>query len=240
MRSRKVWSYFAGSSYDLSISDLMSALCCIFLLFLAVTVYKLNLQKAEYVQKNELATQYKNKQEDLYKALEKEFAKDLKDWSADIAQVDGAIRIRFTDDSFMFSGGDWRLTVDFEAVLTNFFGRLIKIIGRDDFSDDILELRIEGHTKKIDGSVDDYNRGMEISMNRAQSVLIYCLEHTSIPYRKISNEDAIPWIRKRIAGIGYSFSIPGEDKKDRRVEFKIRTKAESVIDDLQKLDGFAK
>ena len=240
MRSRKMRGSLVSSSYDLSISDLMSALCCVFLLFLAVTVYKLNQQKMEYQQKNALATEYKDRQEDLYKALEKEFIQDLKGWSADIAQVDGAIRIRFTDDSFMFSGGDWRLTFDFETVLTNFFGRLIKIIGSDDFCDDILELRIEGHTKKIDGSIDDYNRGMEISMNRAKSVLIYCLEHTSIPYRKIGNEDAIPWIRKRIAGIGYSFSIPGEDKKDRRVEFKIRTKAESVIDDLQKLDGFGK
>lgn len=240
MRSRRIKGNFLGNSYDLSVSDLMSALCCIFLLFLAVTVYKLNQQKREYQQKNELATQYKNKQEYLYKALEKEFAKDLKRWSADIVQVDGAIRIRFTDDSFMFKGNDWKLTFDFEDVLTDFFGRLIKIIGSNDFCDDILELRIEGHTKKIDGSVNDYNRGMEISMNRTKSVLTYCLEHTFIPYQKIGDEEAISWIRKRIAGIGYSFSIPGENGKDRRVEFKIRTQAESVIDKLQKLDGIAK
>ena len=149
MRTRRVKVNFSSSSYSLSISDLMSALCCIFLLFLAITVYKLNQQKREYQQKNELATQYKNKQEDLYKALEKEFSIDLNRWGADISNVDGAIRIRFTDDSFMFAGGSEILTPEFETVLSDFFGRLIKVIGQDYFCNDILEIRIEGHTGNV-------------------------------------------------------------------------------------------
>lgn len=171
MRSRKIKVNVSGSSYDLSVSDLMSALCCIFLLFLALTVYKLNQQKKEYEMKNELATQYKDRQEDLYKALYKEFANDLDKWGADISKVDGAIRIRFTDDSFMFSGGSSELTPEFEVVLTDFFERLIKIIGGKDFCEDILELRIEGHTKMIDGSKDDYDTGMRLSMNRTSERL---------------------------------------------------------------------
>lgn len=239
MRSRKVKANFSGSSYDLSISDLMSALCCIFLLFLALTVYKLNQQKKEYEQKNELATLYKNKQDDLYKALDKEFSKDLKRWGADISNVDNAIRIRFTDDTFMFEGGKAELTPDFKSVLSDFFGRLIKIVGQNYFCDDILELRIEGHTKKIDGSKDDYEEGMRLSMDRTRNVLTYCLDNSSFSYQKIGEESTVNWIRQRIAGIGYSFSIPGENNKDRRVEFKIRTKAEAVIEELQKLDGIA-
>lgn len=240
MRTRRVKVNFSSSSYSLSISDLMSALCCIFLLFLAITVYKLNQQKREYQQKNELATQYKNKQEDLYKALEKEFSIDLNRWGADISNVDGAIRIRFTDDSFMFAGGSEILTPEFETVLSDFFGRLIKVIGQDYFCNDILEIRIEGHTKKITGTESDYNQGMWLSMERTRNALKHCLNNSIISYDMIGGENSVNWIRQRIAGIGYSFSIPGENNKDRRVEFKIRTKAESVIDELQKLDGIAK
>lgn len=237
MRSRKFKIHVPDSTYDLSISDLMSALCCIFLLFLAVTIYKLNQQKFEYIQKNELATRYKNKQEDLYKALKNEFSQDMQKWGADISNIDGAIRIRFTDDSFMFEGDRAVLTAEFKHVLSDFFGRLITIIGDEYFCDDILELRIEGHTKKISGTKDDYETGMRLSMDRTREVLTYCLENSNIKYKTIGNQNALSWIRTRIAGIGYSFSIPGENNRDRRVEFKIRTKAEAVIDELQKLDG---
>ena len=239
MSTRRLKIYLSCCFYDLSISDLMSALCCIFLLFLAVTVYKLNQQKTEYEKKNELATKYKNKQEELYRALKEEFSADLERWTADIANVDGAIRIRFTDDAFMFAGNAPDLTPKFESVLQNFFPRLIKIVGQDYFSHDILELRIEGHTKKTTGSKYDYEAGMSLSMDRTRNVLTYCLENPP-PYEKIAGEDAMNWIRQRIAGIGYSFSIPGENFKDRRVEFKIRTKAEAIIDELQKLDGVRK
>lgn len=242
MRSRTVKIQVSGNSYDLSISDLMSALCCVFLLFLAVTIYRYNVQKSEYEAKNKLATQYKDKQEDLLKAIEKEFSGDKERWNAEIAPVDGAIRIRFTNDSMMFEGGKDVLKPEFESVLSEFFGRLIKIVGSNEFCEDILEIRIEGHTMRVQmedvSAFQDYKRGMEISMGRTQNVLLFCLQNSEIPYSKIGNEDAEQWIRERIVAMGYSNSLPGDTpEKSRRVEFKIRTKAESVIDEIQKLDG---
>ena len=95
MRSKSVKIQVSSNSYDLSISDLMSALCCVFLLFLSVTIYRYNVQKSEYEAKNKLAAQYKDKQDDLLKAIEREFDRDKAQWNAEIAAVDGAIRIRF-------------------------------------------------------------------------------------------------------------------------------------------------
>ena len=126
--------------------------------------------------------------------------------------------------------------------MSEFFGRLIKVVGSKEFCDDILEIRIEGHTMKVQmedvSAFQDYKRGMEISMGRTQNVLLFCLQNIEMPYSIIGNQDAEQWIRERIVAMGYSNSIPGETpEKSRRVEFKIRTRAESVIDEIQKLDG---
>ena len=142
----------------------------------------------------------------------------------------------------MFEGGKTVLKPEFETVLSEFFGRLIKVVGSKEFCDDILEIRIEGHTMKVQmedvSAFQDYKRGMEISMGRTQNVLLFCLQNIEMPYSIIGNQDAEQWIRERIVAMGYSNSIPGETpEKSRRVEFKIRTRAESVIDEIQKLDG---
>lgn len=242
MRSKSVKIQVSSNSYDLSISDLMSALCCVFLLFLSVTIYRYNVQKSEYEAKNKLAAQYKDKQDDLLKAIEREFDRDKAQWNAEIAAVEGAIRIRFTNEAMMFEGGKTVLKPEFETVLSEFFGRLIKVVGSKEFCDDILEIRIEGHTMKVQmedvSAFQDYKRGMEISMGRTQNVLLFCLQNIEMPYSIIGNQDAEQWIRERIVAMGYSNSIPGETpEKSRRVEFKIRTRAESVIDEIQKLDG---
>ena len=73
----------------------------------------------------------------------------LDDINAEIAAVDGAIRIRFTNEAMMFEGGKTVLKPEFETVLSEFFGRLIKVVGSKEFCDDILEIRIEGHTMKV-------------------------------------------------------------------------------------------
>ena len=58
----------------------------------------------------------------------------------------------------------------------------------------------------------------------------------------IGDEDSYSWVRKRIAAIGYSSSLPvlnsdGEIdlNSSRRVEIKIRTKSENVIFDINNL-----
>ena len=42
MRTKKIERNEKGSNFDLSISDLMAALCCIFVIFLVLTIEKLN------------------------------------------------------------------------------------------------------------------------------------------------------------------------------------------------------
>ncbi len=235
MRNRIIKKNASSSSYDLSISDLMTALCCIFLLFLAVTTVELNKQKQVYQIKNGRAGEYVSMQNDLLEALREEFKDDFPKWKAYISDD---LTIHFQDIEVMFVKNTSEITDKFKLILTDFFPRLIAVVSRDEFKDNILEIRIEGHTsvdKSLSAEV-NYKRGMATSQERTTNVLFYCLENTKPLYDKIDGEESYEWVRKRIAAIGYSSSIPAEDAaRSRRVEIKVRTKAEKAIYEINDL-----
>ena len=76
---------------------------------------------------------------------------------------------------------------------------------------------------------------MELSQERTRNVMIFCLD-------TLKNVEKREWVQGNIAAIGYSFSRPAKDKynnddwdSSRRVEFRIKTKAEAVIEEIQNL-----
>lgn len=220
-------------SYDLSISDLMSALCCVFLLFLCVVSIQLNRQRAEYAKKNALAEQYAAMQASLYDSFNAEFT-DLDKWNVDITPD---LTFHFRDADVLFGKDSANLTAGFRKLLRDFFPRMVDVIMQDEYRDAILEIRIEGHTarNKAQRASDDYRTGMELSQQRTTNVLLYCLGST------IKDEEKRDWVRKHIAAIGYSNSIPvmsdgkADNTASRRVEIKIKTKAEAVLTDIRQL-----
>lgn len=249
MRNRINKSEKTGTSYDLSISDLMAALSCVFLLFLAITVIELNHQKAKYEEKNGKAGEYINMQKELKEALEDEFKDDFDKWNAYISDD---LTIHFRDINVLFEPNDDIVRDNLKMILDSLFPRLVYIICSDKFRDDILEIRIEGHTatinydtiKQVEVSKEEsFKRGMLTSHNRTNNVLFYCLENTQFLNDKIGDMDAHDWVRKHIVAISYSDSLPiykeGTDEEDykasRRVEIKIRTKSEEVIFDINNL-----
>lgn len=243
MRNRINKAENTGTSYDLSISDLMAALSCVFLLFLAITIIELNHQKAKYEEKNGRAGEYIDMQKDLKIALEKEFQREFKSdmWNAYISDD---LTIHFRDEQIMFAPNSTELTEKFKSILNDFFPRLINQLGNERFRENILEIRIEGHTARDPkySPEEDYERGMYTSQTRTTNVLFYCLHNTHLLTEKIGEEDSNSWVRKRIAAIGYSSSLPVLESNgdidlnsSRRVEIKIRTKSESVIFDINNL-----
>ena len=240
MRTKKRYTESESAGFDLSISDLMSALCGIFTLVMITVVVQLNMTKAEmikakaeYTAKNQKAEEYYSMQNALYDELNKEFDKDLKKWNAEITSD---LTIRFKDSNVLFEPFKSDLKPAFQNILTNFFPRLIRILINETYRNEIEEIRIEGHTareqnKKLN---QDYKEGMELSQERTREVMLYCLG-------TIRNDDR-EWVQKNIAAIGFSLSRPvsndnGEINWDasRRVEFKIKTKAEKVIEEIKDL-----
>ncbi|MGL5099829.1 MAG: hypothetical protein ACRC6B_07360, partial [Fusobacteriaceae bacterium] len=104
------------------------------------------------------------------------------------------------------------------------------------FKDEIEEIRVEGHTStewtKNSTPIESYFRNMELSQDRTRATLEYVM---SLESMKSYEEFMINTVTAN--GLSYSKKIEStkgiEDKKmSRRVEFRIRTKAEKKIDEI--------
>ena len=257
MRTRRYRHIQEGSGYDLSISDLMAALCCIFVL-VTISIF------ASLKEKNHLADKYQKLQQDLYLDLNEDLGEYLDDWKATIDPDTLAIRFAATDEK----GNDLQfaprsdIPLDtYKAILKDFFPKLVTILEQDKYKGEIEEIRIEGFTApdKTDpegeGSEHDYTSGIELSQKRTMNVLLFCLNETSYldsiePDKRESEKN---WIREHIVANGYSLSRPlGTDGKpipekrkltdeekraSRRVEFRIKTNSDKIVQQFQEING---
>lgn len=241
MRSPKIEEQNKGNSYDLSISDLMAALCCIFILFFVFGINKLNSERKKYEEELEelkrqtgVASEYRQFQSNIFKALNDEFRGDLIKWKAEIIEENGIILFRFKDDKMMFKPFSSEPIENFRVVLNDFFPRFISVLRNNDFSNQIEEIRIEGHTGREESKSydNDYEDGVILSQQRTRTVMKYCFDLLQGEEKK--------WVQDKTAAIGYSLSRPIELENkinwslSRRVEFSIRTSAESVIQSLER------
>ncbi len=237
-----------------SISDVMAGLMVIFL-FISISYIIIANNKTESANnktesisklrnqiKNRLGA-YTNLQEDLSDDLRSEFEgtdikiKEFKNiWNGELYPE--SLSIRFKKP---FSQGDATVPSAFKYVLRNFFPRYIAILTKPEYRDEIAEIRIEGHTSSewFDrvGKDEAYYNNMELSQDRSRNVLQYVLEirHPTIIHNK-------EWIKEHLTANGLSSSKliidPGgyqNREESRRVEFRVVTKSEKLIDAIQKL-----
>ena len=223
-----------------SISDVMTGLMVIFL-FIAIS-YMVNAQKTTNEVRKHLGA-YRELQANLYKELQAEFegtpAKQQQfqvRWQGhlDIA----TLSIRFKKP---FIQGDATVPSEFKTVLLNFFPRYVAILTKPEYRNDIAEIRIEGHTSSewhdrigVDRA---YYNNMKLSQDRARNVLEYVLE---MRHRQVTENKE--WIKKYLTANGLSSSklIFDSDRnqnqeESRRVEFRVVTKSEKLIDEIRQL-----
>ena len=128
MRTRRYRHIEEGSGYDMSISDLMAALCCIFVLVTISIVASLK-------EKNQLADKYQELQQELYMDLSKEFSKEeLNKWGAYIDPE--TLSIRFTGVNVSFKDYDDQIPQKYKDILDDFFPRLIEVITNDKYKNE--------------------------------------------------------------------------------------------------------
>jgi outer membrane protein OmpA-like peptidoglycan-associated protein len=197
----------------INIADIMSALMMIFMFISIAFLFQILNEKEIY-------------KVELNKALHKEFDKDLHNWQAVI-----------TEDNIMrfdspFQTGSAKIPENFEKILEDFFPRYIKVLTHNKFKKEIEEVRVEGHTSYGWGSIEDkkliYLNNMDLSQQRASSVLAYCysLENPFINQNR-------KWLEENLRANGISFSKPlfmgksqgiVDSDRSKRVEFKVLTK----------------
>ena len=208
------------NTFSLSTGDLMAGLLFIFILLLMGTLIRIQ-EKAE--QDEKIVTKYDEIKTQLYIDLQEEFKKDLKVWRA---TIDSSLCVRFQEPSMLFDEGDDKLKDNFKSILDDFFPRYIAILNKPEYRDNIEEIRIEGHTNSNGG----YFSNMELSQDRTRAVLQYCMG--------LMNKEELAWAKGLITANGLSSShliyVDGKEEKNlsRRVEFRVRTNAEKLLEDI--------
>ena len=210
-----------------AVSDLMAGLMMIFMLISVVFMVDVETERNRI---QDVAILYDHLRQELHKDLQEEFAEDLPKWGA---ELDKDLSFRFNDSEILFDNGKSELKQQFKTILADFFPRYMRIITQEAYHDDILEIRIEGHTSSgWLGAYDEddaYIRNMDLSQARTRSTLAFVMGLNDVKQDK-------SWLKQYLTANGLSSAkvIRNEDGKEdpersRRVEFKVRTDADSRI-----------
>jgi outer membrane protein OmpA-like peptidoglycan-associated protein len=215
-------------SHWIPLSDLMTGLMVIFLL---IAVSYMMQVEADAARIKDVAVAYSEIKDALFEDLKREFRKDLPKWKAQLLKDD--LTIRFSEPEVLFATGSSELKPEFQAILQDFFPRYVRILTSPKYRDSISEVRIEGHTSSDWNGVTTvagaYFLNMELSQARTRSTLAYVL---SLP----ADQEQIAWLRKYVTANGLSSSRLITDRsgvedvaRSRRVEFRVRTDAETRL-----------
>jgi len=227
---------FAQSSLEeredhwISISDLMAGLMMIFMFIAISYMVKVSIEKEKM---EKIAITYEKLQDDLYKDLLDEFKEDLPKWNANIDR--STLSVTFEEPEVLFKSGESAIRSRFQEILRSFFPRYVEILIGEKYKTDIEEVRIEGHTSsewEDAAPMESYFRNMLLSQGRTRSVLQFVMSLV-----ELSDVDTRSWLIEHVTANGLSYShrifVKGTTNEDRersrRVEFRVRTKAEEHI-----------
>lgn len=232
----------AKNNVWMSVSDLMSGLMVIFL-FVAIA-YMIQVNENQTV-----LTDYVETKNHLHDKLVKEFEGDTAKWQM---QVGKDLSMKFNNPQVLFATGSYQLTPAFCNILDEFIPRYLNILLNDSLSNRIQEIRIEGHTDNVPApqfGQDPFMANIKLSQLRSYSVLEYI---KNMPfYQNYTDEQ-----RKKLEfwftsnGLSYAKSVdsngeytaisgnPIDKDKSRRVEFRIVTTGEEVLENFVKKNNF--
>ena len=222
----------------LSVSDLMTGLMVIFLFVAIAYISKVD-------EHTEVLAEYIEARQNLHDKLVDKFKSDTARWEMTIGRD---LSLRFTNPTVLFQTGSWDLTPAFSDILDEFLPQYFDILLTDSLKNNISEIRIEGHTDPTPFpalSADPYIANVILSQRRSLSVLQY---FRSMPmFRKYTSEQQKMleyWFTAN--GLSYGRTLDNENQltydsgkaidyeKSRRVEFRIITTSEKMIEDFVK------
>lgn len=221
----------------MSVSDLMTGLMVLFL-FVAVA-YMIQVQENQSV-----LTDYVETRQHLHERLVNEFKGDTEKWKMVVGKD---LSMKFKEPEVLFKLGSGDLEPRFKEILDAFIPRYLNILLTDSLRSRIQEIRIEGHTDDqwsiYSNTEDPYLLNLQLSQERAYNVLKYIREMPS--YEKYTKEQRRLleyWFTAN--GMSYGKALdrggnyasvtgkPIDPEKSRRVEFRIVTTGEEVLENF--------
>lgn len=227
MKKNNIW---------MSVSDLMTGLMIIFL-FIAVA-YISRVKKNQNVLSDYVETKYK-----LHDRLVNEFKGDTAKWQMTIGRD---LSMKFNNPNVLFASSSYELTPQFKSILNQFLPKYLHILLTDSLRKNIQEIRIEGHTDNVrydQYDKDPYIANVILSQQRSLSVLRYLREMPSFKSYSAADKRLLEyWFTAN--GLSYGKSLdsnwqytiksgkPIDKQKSRRVEFRIITTGEEVLENF--------
>lgn len=225
----------------MSVSDLMTGLMIIFL-FVAVA-YMIKVKDNQHV-----IDDYVETKQHLHDRLVNEFKGDTADWKMVVGKD---LSMKFKEPEVLFALGSDELQPRFKDILDKFIPKYLGILLNDSLRDRIQEIRIEGHTdtlRMVKYGKDAYLSNVRLSQQRAYNVLEYIrnmdtIKNYSIEQRKLLDY----WLSANGLSYGKTLDKDGllthktgksvDMDASRRVEFRIITTAEDVLEEFVKKNG---
>ena len=222
----------------ISVADLMTALMVIFM-FIAIN-YILQVIDHTFVE------------EEIYNKLEEVFEEEINEEEIELGP-DGTIRFKAEPGKNLFASNRSRISAEFQEALDNFIPKYWEVLTSDTaYFKYIKEIRIEGHTDTVPpyGQFEDsYIYNLNLSSRRASSVLDYLRQNAVYQEATVAEKRRMNFL---FTSIGFSFSRALNDDKEyvyssdnkqvnnefsRRVEFRIVTSNEELINAIKKSNG---
>lgn len=222
----------------MSVSDLMTGLMIIFL-FVAVA-YMIQVQDNQSV-----LTDYIETKQHLHERLVNEFKGDTAKWKMVVGKD---LSMKFKEPEVLFAVGSGEIKPKFQEILNEFIPRYLNILLTDSLKDRIQEIRIEGHTddlRMVKYGKDPYLSNVLLSQERAYNVLRYIREMDQFEkYTPEQRKLLDYWFTAN--GLSYGKALDSREnyaalsgdsidkEKSRRVEFRIVTTGEEVLENFVK------
>ena len=228
-------------SHWIPLADLMTVLMVIFL-FMSIS-YMALMEKRQKEQ-NQLFKDYEESKVALYNELNEVFKNDFEKWDL---KLDNDLSIKFTNPQVLFGTGSSEITEHFQTILKVFLPKYLSVVLQEKYMDKIAEIRIEGHTdtKPIGLTDDPYIDNMKLSQDRGRNVLAFLrTQNCFVKLQPTEKERLQYWLTAN--GLSYGRAVdkdykisyvskqPIDNDKSRRVEFRIVTTSEAIINEALK------
>lgn len=228
-------------SFWIPYADLMTVLMVIFLF---ISLSYMGLVQYQKKQQDKIFEEYKQTKENLFNELKETFKNDFQRWNL---ELDKDLSIKFTNPNVLFQSGKSDITPVFQAILSEFFPKYLKVIMQDKYQTKIAEIRIEGHTDDVPilKTDDPYIDNIQLSQDRSRNVLQFLRSTNAYKNLNTEKEQLLQfWLTAN--GLSYGRTLDSDKKptfyskrpidkeKSRRVEFRIVTTSEMLVEQVIK------
>lgn len=182
--------------------------------------------------------EYSNVKDELYKDLQKAFVEKQQEWEMTISDD---MTIKFDNPEIFFQANSDTISDAFQNILDDFIPKYLAIVNDERYVGKIKEIRVEGHAWKCLES--EYMYCLELSQNRSNSVLEYIFKSPTFLALDQNQKEKMKFVLTsngmsdgKNLDIDWKYTYYSHKQTDsessRRVEFRIVTNSEQLVEDL--------